>query len=353
MRPTVLALAICLLGLAAGALAMWACDQQRLVAYQWDCRGIMGTDVQIVVVAPRGTPDQAAKAKLAAMDVLGDIESRMSVYRSDSEISRLNSAGAGEFVPLSQETLEVLRTARDFTPRSGGAFDVTCGPLIELWRQAGKTGRLPAQEEIDHARRLVGWERIQLQGGGAGMATGAVKSDGGARVDLGGIAKKFAIDRACVAMRAAGAQGGLINIGGDIRVFGPSAAGPSWEIKVRDPFDTDATAATLHVRDAAVCTSGDYERNAVIGSHRYSHIVDPRTGMPADAAASVTVIGPSAVDCGLWATALCVLGPDGVKGMEADGAAKGLHALVISGTAENRQTRQTPGMPGHMSIPAK
>jgi thiamine biosynthesis lipoprotein len=327
---------------------MWAGDRQRLVAYQWDHRGIMGTDVQIVVVAPRGSPDEAAKAQLAALAVLHDVESQMSVYRSDSEISRLNSAAAGEFVPLSDATLEVLRTARDFTPQSGGgAFDATCGPLIELWRQAGKTGRLPGKEDIEKARRLVGWSKIQLAGGGA------VKSDAGVHVDLGGIAKKFAIDRACLAMQSAGAVGGLVNVGGDIRVLGPSAEGPSWEIKVRDPFNPDATTATLHIRDLAVCTSGDYERNAIIGGHRYSHIIDPRSGMPAEAAASVTVIGPSAVDCGLWSTALCVLGPDGLKAMQADAADRGLEALIISGTAENRQTCRTQGMARYMSIPAQ
>jgi thiamine biosynthesis lipoprotein len=145
-------------------------------------------------------------------------------------------------------------------------------------------------------------------------------------------------------MQSAGAAGGLINVGGDIRVFGPSADGPSWEIKVRDPFNPDATAATLRIRDAAACTSGSYERNAIIGGHRYSHIIDPRSGMPADAAASVTVTGPAAVDCGLWSTALCILGPDGLNAMQPDAADRGLEAFIISGTAENRQTCQTPGM---------
>ena len=224
------------------------------------------------------------------------------------------------------------------TRASDGAFDVTVGPLLDLWKQAGREKRLPTADEIAAARANVGWKHFELLDGGARRLTP------GAKVDLGGIAKKYGIDQATAAMRRSGIAGGLVNVGGDIRVFGvPSRGKGPWRIEVRDPFNTDAAMATIELDEGAVCTSGNYERFVIIDGRRRSHIVDPRSGQPADMVPSVTVVGPTALEAGLWATALSILGPDGLELMKRH--TPQLEAIVVTGDADDWRVVVTPGLP--------
>ncbi|NJN64881.1 MAG: FAD:protein FMN transferase [Acidobacteria bacterium] len=153
----------------------------------------------------------------------------------------------------------------------------------------------------------------------------AIKSRGTARVDVGGNAKGYAIDLAVRAMQAAGARGGLVDVGGDLRFFGEAPDGVAWTIDIRHPDGRSVYRSLALTGDRAVCTSGNYARFAEIGGRRFSHIIDPRSGWPADATPSVTVIGPDTLTVDTWATALSVLGPEGLARLP-----ENLDALILT-----------------------
>jgi len=301
-------------------------------------QGVMGTTCTLVAVMPN--PARRAGNPLGEAEMaLRRVEALMSVWLTNSEISRLNRAAAGEDVALSPETLLVLETASEAALETEGAFDVTCRPVLELWREAAKRGRLPSDAELEKARAASSWELIEL------TFTGATKHADSARVDLGGIAKGYGIDQALDGMMAAGVLGALVDVGGDLRCFGQPPEGELWTVDVRNPFG-EGRLAELGVWGAAVCTSGDYARFVEIEGRRYSHVVDPRTGWPSEAAASVTVVAQTAVDADIWATALSVLGRDGIERLPS-----GVEAMLVIGGADDYDMVCTPGFKDMMREP--
>lgn len=310
---------------------------------------IMGTEGRVVVQVPRGRIDEELHELRAVESEIRRIEARMSTWIDDSEMSRLNHAAAGVHVPLSDESLAVLRAAHAAWTQTDGAFDVTCRPVIELWREAARTGRLPDDKAIAAARAESSWPQIEL------LTDGARKTVATARVDLGGIAKGFAIDegidyttgnfaRSGVHLTA----GGLVEIGGDLAVSGRAPGDKPWRVDVRDPFGTGTLGALeiSAVREGravplAVCTSGNYARFSQIEGRRYSHIIDPRTGRPAEGVPSVTVLAPTAMTADIWATALSVLGPEGLNLMNQH--APEAEAMLIVGTVEEHSYICTDG----------
>ena len=217
------------------------------------------------------------------------------------------------------------------TDTSDGAFDATYAPLFRLWSDAGLAGALPSDQEIAAARALCGWGKFELSPGGA------VKNAAGARMDLGGIAKGFGIDQAVEAMAEAGCAGGIVDVGGDLRVFGDKPDGTPWALAVRDPFGPGMI-GIVHLEEGALCTSGNYERFSIIDGQRYSHIIDPRTGRPTDTNPSVSVIAPTAAVADAWATALSVLGPEGLALLP-----DGVDAMIVTGEPDDFQITWTDG----------
>jgi len=207
--------------------------------------------------------------------------------------------------------------------------------LADLAREKGVDVGPDAGREIAAARAASSWEQLEL------TAEGARKRSASVQVDLGGIAKGYAIDRALESLRARGLAGGLVEVGGDLAVFGTAPDGRAWEIAVRDPR-SEAVWGTLRLRAGAVCTSGDYARYVEIEGRRHSHIVDPRSGQPADRAASVTVVAPDATTADAWATALAVLGPEGLPLLPAPGTVEAL--LVFRDDDGRLHASATPGI---------
>ncbi|MDY7009538.1 MAG: FAD:protein FMN transferase [Planctomycetota bacterium] len=321
-------------------------DSDALVRLSSRPVGIMGTECKLTAVAPR---DRASPALERAEGALRNVESLMSVYLEASELSKLNKAPAGRSIPLSPELMKVLSAAGKFNEQTDGAFDVTCYTLIRLWKRCGSENRLPGEAELAEARKRVGMKHLQI------APDGVTKLAGGVMIDLGGIAKGYAIDRAIEAMKKAGAVGGVVDVGGDLRCFGVSGESKPWPVKIRHPFDKTRICATLSVTAAAVTTSGDYHRYFEISGRRYSHIVDPRTGMalPAGHAPSVTVISlpvgdvpPSAAAADAWATAVSVLGAEGIELIDAQ---PGLEAMIITGTPDQHEIRMSEGFKSLLS----
>ena len=301
------------------------------IAVTRECSHLMGTDASLAAVVPQRRADMAERCLREAEAQLRGVESRMSTWIEGTEVSKLNAAPAGQFVPLSAASLDVLRTARDAHAATGGAFDVTCRPPIELWRRAAERGTPPDAAELAAARDESAWQWIEL------TEDGAVKRRNSARVDLGGIAKGYAIDRAAEAIRAAGVSGGMVDVGGDLVCFGRPISGGKWNVDIQDPFGPGIL-ATVAIAEGAVCTSGNYARFVEIGGVPYSHILDPRTGIPVDSVASATVLAPTAMTADIWATALSVLGPDGWKRLP-----EGVEALMIVGTKADYRIIATRG----------
>jgi len=263
----------------------------------------MGTRAHIEVVCPRRK--SAARMIEAAVAKLKLVNRRMSTYLEDSEISRLNREGAEGPVLLSAETFTVLEKAVYFASVTGGAFDVTYAPLRQLWWEAQKRDAVPGDAEIEAALRLVGIEGLILRDGAARFATP------GMQVDLGGIAKGYAIDLAAQAIRSAGARGALVDVGGDMRLIGSREDGQDWKIQINcPPGVTLRPAAYLGLREIAVATSGDYARYFTVGGRHFSHIIDPRTGWPVRNMPSVTVVASDALTADALATGASVMGPE-------------------------------------------
>jgi len=280
----------------------------------------MGTDATLMVCAEDA---QTARAIIApALERVRRVERLMSVYLPDSEVSRLNAAGASHAVVLSPETLEVLAAAKRLSELTGGAFDVTYAPLRALWREAQMRDVVPLEEELRRAMLSVGHEKLVLSGNSAMFAAP------GMSVDLGGIAKGYGVDAAAEALRRAGAASALVDIGGDMRLVGKAEGGRKWRIRVRDPRGAGERPIVLELADAAVATSGDYARYFTVAGRRYSHIIDPRTGWPVTDVPSATVVAPDATTADALATAISVMGAE--KGIELIDSMPGVECLVMT-----------------------
>lgn len=308
-------------------------QKQPTVLYR-ELPRVMGTESSLAVTFPSRKNTKQAEAALArAEQALRKSEILMSAHIESSEIGRLNAAGAGR-IEISDETMEVFRKAQKLYKNTQGAFDVTCRPLIQLWKKAGQENRVPKEEEKKAARAESQWTDIEIK------KNGVRKKSNTTLIDLGGIAKGYGIDQAAEAMKTSGVSGGLVNVGGDIRCFGKPPEGNIWKIKVKDPFKKKNVFANLGIKTGAVCTSGNYFRFTNINGRRYSHIIDPRTGAPAEAAASVTVVAPTAMVADAWATALSVLGPEGLRILPKD---ENIEAMIVTGSPEKPEVYMTKG----------
>lgn len=301
----------------------------------------MGTLAEVTAVAADHTTAQAAvEAAYAAFE---QVNSLMSDYRDDTEISRLNSLPPGESLLVSPETFFVLQRAAEVSQASGGAFDITCRPLVALWKQAGENNRLPDPSAISDTLAAVGWTKLALDP----PTRRVTKAVAGMQIDVGGIAKGYALDLAAQRMNAAGATSGLIDVGGDIVAMGRQANGDPWRIGVQHPFQSGLI-TRLALSNRAVATSGNQQRFTVIAGQRYSHIIDPRNGRPAEQAPSVTVIAPDGITADAWATVFSVLSVEqGIKKAE---ELPDVEVMWISGDATQPQIARTPGF-GKYIIP--
>ena len=247
---------------------------------------VMGTMLTITVWGR----DTAALLRAAheARDSIRLVDSLMSNFRPESEISRLNRNAGGEPQPISAHTMHVLLHARRLWRASNGLFDPTIGPIVRAWGFYGDSGRVPPRSELDSLRQLVGYGAVALD-----TALGTARlSKRGMELDLGGIAKGYALDLARSAIPDTIVSGGMIDLGGNILVFGRPPHGRHWIIGIRDPREGAHLLGTIAIDSGAVATSGDYEHFFRIGGVRYGHLIDPRTGYPRRGVLAVSAVGP-------------------------------------------------------------
>ena len=285
----------------------------------------MGTQVRIVLYAP--TAGAAADASQAAFARIRQLDDELSDYRESSELMRLSrQAGSGP-VKVSDDLFRVLRAAQQLSRRSDGAFDVTVGPLSVIWRRARRLAEMPDAAQLADARRAVGADKLELDDD---RRTARLLVPG-MRLDLGGIAKGFAAQEAAGVMRDRGVGAALVAAGGDIVVTGPPAGAEGWRVAIASGVDA-SPAGYLTLHHAAVSTSGDAAQFVVFGGVRYSHIIDPRTGMAIAGRSSATIVAPDGTTADGLATACSVLG--WAKGLRLVDATPGAAGLVLEATAD-------------------
>jgi thiamine biosynthesis lipoprotein len=274
-------------------------------------RVVMGTFSRVVVLA---RSERAAHACIqAAFDVQDRINELMSYQREDSELNTINRRAFDEPVAVDPMTFEVLQQAVRFSKLSEGAFDVTVGPLMDLWKKAGETNEPPTPEALAAARAKVGYDKLILDEQNKTVRFAVP----GMRIDLGGIGKGYAVDKSVEAMLRRGALGGMVDLGGNIRCFGRPPQGQSyWRVGLQDPnVAPDQIAGSkplliLRLTNESVATSGDYRRFVRVHGQKQSHILDTHTGQGASLLASDTVIAPDAITADALSTAVNVLGPE-------------------------------------------
>lgn len=259
---------------------------------------LLGTFVVITAYGPDGSIS-------AAFDEIRRVELLMSLHRPDSELARVNAAAPREPIRVSEDLFYVVSNALDIARQTGGSFDPTIAPLTQLWGFLWKDHRLPAPAEIEPILPTVDYALVELD---PEHRTVRFKTNG-VTLDLNAIAKGYAVDCAIEKLRALGITNAMVRAGGDLRVIGAPPKEKHWFVQIEDPTK-EGRRRTLKLRDAALSTSGSYENFFVAGGRRYSHILNPRTGMPVDGIASCTIVAPTCMQSDAWATALYVLGPE-------------------------------------------
>lgn len=232
-------------------------------------------------------------AVTAALDELDRVDRLLSQYRRDSPLSRLNrEAGSGP-VMVDRELLDVLAVCLRWSRESDGAFDVTVGPLMKAWGFFRDEGRVPSEPDLARARAAVGYRHVVLD-----RDAGTVSFDRpGVELDLGGIGKGYAVDRAVEQLRRRGVGSALVNLGGSsVYGLGSPPGALAWEVAIQDPVDPGKRALAVSLRDRALSVSGSYSRYFEQDGVVYSHIMDPRTGRPVRGVLSVAVLSASATD---------------------------------------------------------
>jgi thiamine biosynthesis lipoprotein len=233
----------------------------------------------------------------------------MSLYKDDSEITRVNMAAGKDPVAVSPEMIEMAEAARKISDLTDGTFDVTVGPLVVLWQMSLKEGKAPTETEIKRIRSRVGYRNIIVNK----KASTLFLKKPGMIMDFGGCAKGYVADKVAELLRKQGIENAIVALAGDIRVMGHRPEGGPWRIGVQHPRDAAKTLTVLELSDKYISTSGDYERYRIVHKQRYHHILDPRTGKPSAGIESVTVVGDQGAIGDPLTTALFILGPE--KGM--------------------------------------
>lgn len=263
----------------------------------------MGMAVRVVLYAPHdSTARRAGRAAFRRMEAL---EATLSSYRDSSALNRLSQRSGAGPVPVSEPLFTVLRHAQRLARQSSGAFDATAGPLLDLWAAARQSETLPDSAALRRAATRVGWKKMRLD---AASRTVRLRADN-MKLDVGGIAKGFILGRALDTLTTVGVSRALIEAGGDLVVSGPPPGQDGWQVRLPGA-NPNGESRTVRLTDAAVATSGDTQQFVEIDGTRYSHVVDPRTGLGLTHRLLVTVIADRGVTADGLATTVGVLGAE-------------------------------------------
>jgi len=314
------------------AFSSSSCAKKQPAEYESGIRLVMGTYARVIIV----TTDSkiAEQATIKAFEAIEKVDDLMSDYKDDSDIGIVNKEAFQRDVHVNESTFEVIQRSIEFSKLTDGAFDITIGPLVALFRKAKETEIAPTQEEIELAKTKVGYEKLILD---AENRTVRFSVDG-MKLDLGGIAKGYGIDKALEAIQKTQALGAMVDVGGDVRCFGtPPKGRKSWVIGIQNPNLDEPSSGlvmTLKANDIAITTSGDYQQFVIINGKKLSHIINRNTGSGAEGLSSVTIIADNATDADALATAISVIGQE--KGIELIEKLDNTETILITPAPENK-----------------
>jgi len=290
---------------------------------------LMDTIVEIKVY--HKSKAKAQEAINSSMEEMRRIEQKMSYFLPGSEVSRINKEALLErgkesplaegWIPVSDELLSLLRESVLLSELTKGCFDITIYPLWKIWKFEGENLEVPDEKEIKKGLQLVGYNNIIIENGKIKF----VKR--GMGIDLGGIAKGYAVDAAIRVLKKKNINSAMVNAGGDMYVLGKKQGKP-WRIGIRYPRREREILGTIEIEDRAIVTSGDYERFFFSGGKRYHHIINPKTGYPADECQSVTIVAKEATFADGLATGIFVLGPK--EGMALIENLEGVEGVIVN-----------------------
>lgn len=286
----------------------------------------MGTHVVFAAYTTPAVDTAKTRAAFeAALTEIKRIETSMTTWRPDSEVSRINLAAGKSAVAVGDETFAVIKESVHTSEISEGTFDITFHTLHGLWKfDEDLDPHPPTDKDIKKRLAFLGWQNIKLDE--AKKSVMLTKAE--TQISLGGIAKGYAVDKAAAALSAAGLTSFFVQAGGDLYAKGKKPDGTDWQAGIRDPRGKEGQFfAKLPLTDHAFSTAGDYERSYVVDGKRYHHIIDPRTGRPATASRSVTIWAPSAFIADAIDDAVFILGPE--KGLKLVESLDGVAAVVV------------------------
>jgi thiamine biosynthesis lipoprotein len=270
----------------------------------------MGTSNEVVFSAESAS--MAAAFRDDMFEWLDAFERRVSRFRTDSLVSEINREAGGGWITVDSETEELLALCDWFHWKTRGIFDPSTLPLTELWNSAARQDRLPPSLEVARTRSLTGWSRFQREPGRVRLP------HRGMALDMGGIGKEYAVDKVVALARRHGVSSAMVNFGRDIRAFGHPPEGGPWRIGLERPGDTDSCWCGVMLDDRAICGSGTYARGFDLAGLHYGHILDPRTGWPADSGCRASwAVAPSCTEAGIFSTTAIILGAEeGIRLMD-------------------------------------
>ena len=299
--------------------------------------------------SPAGFSPQDAQDRVDAR--LAAIDAAMSTWKPDSEVSRFNASRSTEWFPVSAETAFVTETALRIGRQTGGAFDITIGPLVNLWGfgpEKGRRERPPTDEELAERRTATGLDKLSVRTDPPALR----KLHPALQIDLSAIAKGYAVDALASELDAFGVKHYMVEVGGEVRTRGERAAGGAWRIGIETPIEGERKVGrVVPLDDLSMATSGDYRNVYVSEGKRVSHTIDPRTGRPVThELGSVSVVAADCMNADALATAFMVMG----KGEAMEFATKNeLAALFIVHGVDGFETELTPTFPGESASAAQ
>lgn len=301
---------------------------------------LMDTIIEITAYGPN-----AEKGVTAAFAEFKRIHDLTNNFDANSQLSEINQHAGKSKVAVDPDVVRMIQRSNELSAKLDGAFDVTIGPLVDLWGIGRKDDFVPSQTEIEKLLPLVNYKAIEIDP----TQNTIYLPKPGMLLDLGGIAKGYAADKAIDALKANGVTSALINAGGDVRVIGKKPDGTPWRIGVQDPRNPEGISAKLSLTDwDTMETSGDYQRYIIKDGIRYSHIIDPHTGHQPGEIASVTIVNNNSGDGDILGTAIFVLGVE--RGLELLKQFPGNEAII---TTTDGRTIVTPALEGKVEITGK
>ncbi len=302
---------------------------KRPISLESPTKIVMNTIARIVAVAP---DEKTAKLSIdAAFEKIYRLETLMNRYDPSSQLSQVNLLAAKQPVKVDKDLFDILQQSVYYSKKTGGAFDITVGPLVDLWKKCAEANSMPADKQLEEIKKKIGFQRLLLDSNDFSVRFVAE----GMKLDLGAIAKGYAADKAVNEMKKCGAVAGLVEIGGQIGCFGLTEEKNKWIVGIRNPAKQkdNRIIDKIAVSNMAVSTSGDYERFYKVADMRFSHIFNPKAEKSANELTSVTIIAPNGTEADVLATAVSVLGAE--KGLDLIEKTEDTEAILIkTGSSE-------------------